>query len=66
VASLAKAEYWLAELIDWINKAQWSGTVPQDVLDKPTTCSTTPPCIGNGGLPRTLPASTIRMLRVNR
>jgi nitrite reductase (cytochrome c-552) len=31
---LAKAEYWLAELIDWINKAQWSGTVSQDVLDK--------------------------------
>jgi formate-dependent nitrite reductase cytochrome c552 subunit len=31
---MAKAEYWLAELIDWINKAQWSGTVPQDVLEQ--------------------------------
>jgi formate-dependent nitrite reductase cytochrome c552 subunit len=31
---MAKAEYWLAELIDWINKAQWDGKVSQDILDK--------------------------------
>lgn len=31
---IMKAEFWLAEFIDWINRAQWSGKVSQDVLDK--------------------------------
>ena len=31
---LAKAEYWLASLIDWIGKAQRAGTVDKATLDK--------------------------------
>lgn len=31
---LAKAEFWIASLIDWIGKAQAAGTVPKDVMDK--------------------------------
>lgn len=31
---IMKAEFWLAEFIDWINRAQWSGKVSQDILDK--------------------------------
>jgi nitrite reductase (cytochrome c-552) len=31
---LAKAEYWLASLIDWIGKAQRAGTVDKATMDK--------------------------------